>query len=82
MRAAGTFFILNALLWGGLGVACAKHKRHRVMPMEATAYARDTHATAAGTEPHEGIVAADPTVLPLGTRIRVTGTRDYDGNSW
>jgi 3D (Asp-Asp-Asp) domain-containing protein len=37
-------------------------------------------ATASGTEAHEGTVAADPAVLPLGTRIRITGTTGYDGN--
>jgi len=48
--------------------------------MEATAFVRAPQTTAAGTEPHEGIVAADPTVLPLGTRIHITGTGGYDGN--
>ena len=40
--------------------------------MQATAFVPATGATAAGTVPHEGIVAADPAVLPLGSRIRVT----------
>jgi 3D (Asp-Asp-Asp) domain-containing protein len=48
--------------------------------MKATACARGPQATAAGIEVHEGIVAADPLVLPLGTRIRITGTAGYDGN--
>jgi 3D (Asp-Asp-Asp) domain-containing protein len=47
--------------------------------MEATAFARARKATAAGTRPHEGIVAADPEVLPLGTRVRITGTQEYNG---
>jgi 3D (Asp-Asp-Asp) domain-containing protein len=38
----------------------------------ATAYCRGT-ITAAGTDIAEGIVAADPAVLPLGTVIRVAG---------
>jgi len=38
----------------------------------ATAYCRGT-TTAAGTRVHDGIVAADPAVLPLGTVIRVGG---------
>jgi len=50
------------------------------MPMEATAFARARHVTAAGTAPHVGVVAADPTVLPLGTRIRIIGSNGYDGN--
>jgi len=49
------------------------------MLMEATAFARAPQPTAAGTRPHDGIVAADPTVLPLGTRIRVTGAGAYNG---
>jgi 3D (Asp-Asp-Asp) domain-containing protein len=50
------------------------------MLMKATAFARAPHITSAGTEVHEGIVAADPLLLPLGTRIRITGTAGYDGN--
>jgi len=49
------------------------------MRMRATAYVPATHVTAAGTVPHEGIVAADPAVLPLGSRIRVSGVGPYDG---
>lgn len=45
----------------------------------ATAYCVG-HLTAAGTVPVNGIVAADPTVLPTGTRIRLTGlARRYNG---
>ena len=49
------------------------------MRMQATAFAVDSQPTAAGTAAHEGIVAADPKVLPLGTRIRVTGADAYNG---
>src|SRR6185312_11055811 len=35
--------------------------------------------TAKGTLTHEGIVAADPIVLPLGSLIRVTGAGPYSG---
>jgi len=56
-----------------------RRPRHRVMRMEATAFTPGTGATAAGTVPHEGIVAADPAVLPLGSRIRVTGANSYNG---
>ena len=47
--------------------------------MEATAFARARKATSSGTRAHEGIVAADPEVLPLGTRIRITGAQEYNG---
>ena len=35
--------------------------------------------TRAGTRPHGGVVSADPTFLPLGTRIRVTGAGQFSG---
>ena len=34
---------------------------------------------ASGHETRPGIVAADPRVLPLGTRVRVTGAGAYSG---
>lgn len=57
----------------------ARTGQPKVLIMEATAFARAPQATAAGTEAHDGIVAADPAILPLGTRIRLTGTVSYDG---
>jgi 3D (Asp-Asp-Asp) domain-containing protein len=45
---------------------------------EATAYSQEG-TTASGAAARVGIVAADPKVLPLGTRIRVSGTGGYDG---
>jgi len=67
-----------AVMYGSL-LAQVRSAPPRVMVMEATAFARAVAPTAAGTEAHEGTVAADPAVLPLGTRIRVTGTTGYDG---
>jgi rare lipoprotein A len=51
----------------------------RFTRMKATAYSGNSQLTAAGTVPHEGIVAADPVVLPLGSRIRVTDAGAYSG---
>ena len=48
---------------------------HRV---EATAFVL-SGITRAGTRPHGGVVSADPTFLPLGTRIRVTGAGEFSG---
>jgi 3D (Asp-Asp-Asp) domain-containing protein len=45
---------------------------------EATAYTIEGK-TASGAQTRDGIVAADPKILPLGTRIRVTGAGRYDG---
>jgi 3D (Asp-Asp-Asp) domain-containing protein len=76
---AATLFVLVALTVAG----CAR----RVPPTQplpprpattsgmrvtATAYCKGT-LTATGTKPAPGIVAADPAVLPFGTRIRLTG---------
>src|SRR5262245_21971931 len=51
----------------------------RTMEFEATAYSIEGR-TAAGTRSRQGIVAADPKVLPLGTRIRVHGAGRYSGD--
>jgi len=47
-------------------------------PFEATAYSVDG-TTASGRETRHGIVAADPRVLPVGTRIRISGAGQYSG---
>lgn len=62
--------------------ASAPPKPPKVMTMEVTAYC-DYGETASGETTRRGIVAADPDVLPLGSRIRVTGldrrhNRTYD----
>jgi rare lipoprotein A len=72
--------IMSLALMAGSLLAQVKPAAPRVIVMEATAFARVAGPTAAGTEAHEGMVAADPAVLPLGTRIRITGTTGYDGN--
>ena len=45
---------------------------------EATAYSIEG-VTASGAQTRKGIVAADPQVLPIGSRIRVEGADPYDG---
>jgi rare lipoprotein A len=47
--------------------------------MEATAFSRVEGPTASGTVPHRGIVAADPSVLPMGSRIRVSDAGFLNG---
>lgn len=61
------------------GPGAAKRARPRVLVMKATAYSQNSRPTAAGSAVREGIVAADPAVLPLGTRIRVSGAGAYNG---
>jgi rare lipoprotein A len=55
--------------------------RHRanVKSMEATAFSVDGKPTTAGTVVHSGIVAADPAILPLGSRVRITKAGPYNG---
>ena len=55
-----------------------KTKRHPLLKFVATAESV-SGVTAKGTLTHEGIVAADPDVLPLGSLIRVTGAGPYSG---
>jgi 3D (Asp-Asp-Asp) domain-containing protein len=50
----------------------------RLREFEATAYSV-TGTTASGMQTRRGIVAADPAVLPLGSRIRVHGAGAYSG---
>ena len=57
-------------------------RRNSVLRVEATAYCTEGE-TASGVQTRKGIVAADPDVLPLGSRIRVDGlgrrlSRTYD----
>jgi 3D (Asp-Asp-Asp) domain-containing protein len=52
--------------------------RHPLRKFLATAESV-SGVTAKGTLTHEGIVAADPDVLPLGSLIRVTGAGPYSG---
>src|SRR5262245_58421921 len=50
----------------------------RLLPFEATAYSIEG-TTADGTRAREGVVAADPDVIPLGSHIRIYGAGRYDG---
>lgn len=49
-----------------------------LLDFEATAYSIDGR-TATGARTREGIVAADPSVLPLGSRIRIHEAGEYSG---
>ena len=80
MRSAAVLLALGLLFSISPAEARVKQRRARVLVMHATAFTLDRRPTSSGTEVHEGTVAADPAVLPLGTRIRITGTRGYDGN--
>jgi len=61
------------------GPAEARPARNAAFKVEVTAYC-DAGETASGAYTRRGIVAADPNVLPLGTRIRVQGLgQPFDG---
>jgi 3D (Asp-Asp-Asp) domain-containing protein len=77
MRALAATALFAALF---LPLGCAARKPGSgVMRMEATAFVRDSKPTASGTVAHEGIVAADPAVLPLGSRIRIQQADPFNG---
>jgi 3D (Asp-Asp-Asp) domain-containing protein len=52
--------------------------RHRTMTMRATAYTGHGR-TASGKRVRPGMVAADPRVLPLGTKVRLKNAGQYSG---
>jgi 3D (Asp-Asp-Asp) domain-containing protein len=52
--------------------AGAPPRRNAVLKMEVTAYCTEGE-TASGEQTRRGVVAADPAVLPLGSRVRVNG---------
>ena len=68
--------------YGALSAPQVTASRRPVLRFEATAYC-DQGETASGVQTRRGIVAADPDVIPLGSRIRVDGlgrrhSRTYD----
>src|SRR5262245_31653106 len=70
------------VLGGSVEAQRAAVRRNSVLRVEATAYCIEGE-TASGVQTRKGIVAADPDVLPLGSRIRVDGlgrrlSRTYD----
>jgi 3D (Asp-Asp-Asp) domain-containing protein len=74
--------LVGVLLAGGSGCAPFRGRgtapARGAMDFSATAYCL-TGTTAMGVETRPGIVAADPRILPLGTRIRVTNAGAYSG---
>ena len=72
-----------ALALGGSACRKADHVATAPPPRETMAFAATAYSiegkTADGTQARKGVVAADPKVLPLGTRIRVQGAGAYDG---
>jgi len=82
-RAAGVFttsavLILTAVQSSAWQRPHARRSKARALRFEATATST-TGITKSGLTTTEGLVAADPSVLPLGSRIRVSGAGSYSG---
>ena len=70
---------ISAVLACGADALPQGSARGRMFEVEVTAYC-DRGETATGVQARRGIVAADPGVLPLGSRIRVDGlSRRHNG---
>jgi len=63
---------------GCITPSTAAARRHKTMPMRAAAYT-GRGRTASGLPVRRGIIAADPRVLPLGTKVRLKNTGRYSG---
>jgi 3D (Asp-Asp-Asp) domain-containing protein len=71
--------VVISLLMSTISVARPRVVQPRTMIFIATAHSQKG-GTASGTTSHVGTVAADPAVLPLGSRIHVTGAGGYGGD--
>lgn len=85
MRHSLAYLLLVCILWLPAVPAAAnttktsKTSKTRMMRMEATAFTQTGNLTASGTVPRKGIVAADPAILPLGSRIRISDAGVHNG---
>ncbi len=79
MRQKALWIVLVFSLCDGLSLWAAAHRSERALRMQATAFSNWKRPTATGGATHEGVAAADPSVLPLGTIVRVRGAGRYSG---
>lgn len=56
-----------------LTVASRELQGRKMLIMEATAYTHTGNRTATGIKPSRGVIAVDPQVIPLGTKLYVEG---------
>ena len=59
--------------------AATRPRKARSVPMKATAYAHHG-TTKSGAKTRRGVIAADPRVLPLGTKVKVENAGPYSGH--
>ena len=70
--------VIAILVFQTLLIEGADRKPPQSFEAMATAHSEEGE-TAAGTKSRAGVAAADPSVLPLGSRIRVQGAGRYSG---
>jgi 3D (Asp-Asp-Asp) domain-containing protein len=76
MKCTFSITFLVILLFGFLPAQTLRPDRTRTF--EATAYTK-RNATASGEQAQWGAVAADPRILPLGTKIQIRNAGPYSG---
>src|SRR5947208_14574669 len=74
-KASARYAVLTLLLFSSLPASADQQTDG---PYIATAYAQQG-VTASGEYTHRHVVAADPAILPLGTRIKITRAGRYSG---
>ena len=70
--------LIFILFVASLAVAATPARKARPAKFRASAYSIEGKS-AAGSKSGKGTVAADPNVLPLGSKIRVSGAGPYSG---
>jgi len=81
MQTAGLIAVVVAEIAVSMPLALAASSAPRAgqtLRVTATAYCQDGK-TKSGAHTHEGIVAADPRVLPVGSVVRIESPRQYSG---
>jgi len=72
-------FLIAILYVGGLAAAATPARKAGRKKFTAVAYSIEGKS-AGGSKSSRGTVAADPNVLPLGSKIRVSGAGAYSGD--
>jgi 3D (Asp-Asp-Asp) domain-containing protein len=72
-------FLIATLFVAGLAAAATPPRKTESRKFTASAYSIEGKS-ADGSKSGKGTVAADPNVLPLGSRIRISGAGAYSGD--
>jgi rare lipoprotein A len=78
MRRTTATFLVAFLFAAGLAAAATPARKAGRMKFTAVAHSVEGKS-ADGSQSRKGTVAADPNVLPLGSKIRVSGAGAYSG---